>query len=403
MQAPSSPPSAVPQLTTGDLDVDLLMIADKKLKRRTYNRDMMRVYAKERRQEKMILTMQAQQLEAALATVVARVRACGALGWRDIAIALADDQAVKESHNAKLRAQIQKNRARLRSLETWVAANVCGPQACPNPHVSTWRHVSLSSDPVTRLTGQRWITQRLFLQAEAIFHAFPPDAATSSFHDIEVAFDDEVDSGMYTAIQRAQFQLPWTGATPPSSALLFQWCHVHLQALLGLLPPGRSHPRLSTHPSETEVHGHTRMHRARASFGETINLVCGDYVDPVTSHRVVVAQQVLADDCVDTWSCQKNRRVWYSIGQHAKSRGEWTCRMVHWTPHAVTVAGGAVSIDDEARVWHVDLSGETVASKQAAFRRASVEIGASVMEQATAVVRAAAATEHAEDLAADAG
>ncbi|KAF0683401.1 Aste57867_24525 [Aphanomyces stellatus] len=344
---------------------------EKKHKRRIYNRNMMRHYAQERKDEKQWLQAQVQRLETELATERGR----GVLGWKDVSAALRDALADTNADHANLRAAIHRCRVVLDTMRHWVVSNT-GPQACLDPHVTTWRHVSLSANPTARRLGQQWITQRMLVQSDAIFRNFP--APCAPFDDFEIAFSDE--GGEYKSTQRAQFELP------ASTVNVVEACHEHLRHLLCLT-------HLPKSSSELERFKHVRMHRAVATFGETINLVCGDF-HPTPTRWVVVAQQVLTDEHLDDalamWR-QKNRRIWYDVTTDA-SAGALVCRIVHWTPNAVMAGGGAVSFDQEVSNWFVDFTAASptppsTAAKQTFFRQRGAAFGSELHRMAVAHVQ----------------
>ncbi|ETV97648.1 hypothetical protein H310_09539 [Aphanomyces invadans] len=352
----------------GELDPAKLEHVDKKLRRRRYKRDRMREYSKARLDEKQRLVDQCASLEGEVVSLVHTAP----LTWKQIASALRYAHDAEVAKRDVLRLQVNKNSILLRNLQTWVALNP-NPQVSLSSSVSTWRDVSLSSHPTTRLLGQRWITQRMLHQADAMFVTHNVPLCMHGTMD-DVIFDFDGD-GHYITRLRSVFHVPLATNAMATSDSIFRACHRHITAYLML-------PRDAT--MMVEKHEHTNMLRVVTSYGEALNVVLGHF-HPTPTRWVVVGQQISVDDLVDQsqWP-QKDRSFWYDI--------QWcdAHRMAHWRmlqilPQAKTGAG-VVSLEDEGHRWGVDL--DTHDNGRAVFIKTAHEVMAMLTKNALDAVLA---------------
>ncbi|KDO34729.1 hypothetical protein SPRG_00791 [Saprolegnia parasitica CBS 223.65] len=139
-----------------------------KTKLRLYNRFKQREHRSLLRSE----TSQLRRSIAALHAQLGRLQAQSsttALSWQDVAAALRDAAATSLVEQVDLQ-DVQRRRQRfLAAMTQWVALHSVQRGLSTQ---TTWREVSVLSDPLTRLASLDWVSQNLYHNTDAVFATF---------------------------------------------------------------------------------------------------------------------------------------------------------------------------------------------------------------------------------------
>ncbi|KAF0719248.1 Aste57867_1171 [Aphanomyces stellatus] len=343
---------------------------DVKLKKRAYIRHMMRMYRHEAKEELAELTAVVPVLESQLERLHSRKRrrrlipspplddevdSNTILSWKDMALALRDDNHTMAADARFLHTRIDNLKSIFHRMQIWVAVQESIPRA-PPAAASTWRNVTLFGDPSTRFFGKTWIVEQLYHNSDRMFqhHGFPAiaDGIIESI-DVEV-----VDNAAHCVLCR-QFD------ETLSRAAICALYRTHLCAML-MVDGLRAVRRTNVH---TEVAGNTILHRMTTHHGETIHLLAGEFHDEDRS--VFVAQQVLDDQAMGPAARQRHRTWWTELIR-VPSSDRWKRRILYTFSQSFTADGTFVPLEVEAADWgmevDVDASDEAKARQ---FREAT--------------------------------
>ncbi|CAK4085440.1 unnamed protein product [Aphanomyces euteiches] len=320
------------------IDAEELKKEDEKLKKREYIRNMMRIYRKQDKDGLLYLRNRVKELERQLEqlTVKSKPRDESALPWKDVAHALNDERIQSECQRERLLKEVAKANTLLYDMKRWVAATLT-IQRSPDPRGHTWRNSSLFIQPKSRLLGKKWITEQMYHNADRAFFAydFPPlDVPLNSY---EIQFQN----GAYDIIMRQQCILD----LPPKLVLaLFRdyYCDI---TTVNWFDPVQSN-------TKAEVTDQTTLHQLEVAHKnhEYVNILVGEFQD----QNLIVAQQIIDDEAVSMNVPQRNRKFWMQLVPLPS--GQIVQRMLYVKSQLFTRSGGYVPLEDEARLWSIDLS-----------------------------------------------
>ncbi|KAF0700857.1 Aste57867_8656 [Aphanomyces stellatus] len=357
-------------------DTDAAAEADKKLqkrlKRRGYIRKMMRQYREKEKLELAFLQTQKAELEQEMKQLL-KSRAAGTplpvrraassgsiLSWKEVAIALEDARSLSTKDHANMMLEAEEAEELVRDMTKWVAMHRCIP-SMPSPSRTSWRDVSLFTNPRSRALGKDWISQQMYCNATDMFraHGFPALETHVPFQEAFVTFEDDV----ATYVRRSQFV---TDPRLPIDLLLSMFQN-YLCDVMRLGGDGCNTIR--------ERSGMTTLHQMVTHRDEAINLLCGRFSDP--SRGMVVVQQIQDDEAWVHDHIQRNRVIWFEINR--TTDGRLVSRMLH------VISGKAVMWGQEAAEWGMDLSMyATDDMKEAKFRDGRVAHGETVYHESRA-------------------
>ncbi|RHZ31099.1 hypothetical protein DYB37_010245 [Aphanomyces astaci] len=252
-------------------------LMERKIKRRTYMRNIMRQYKKDRKMEVVYLRSLQEMLEAELQYLAARHSTSTSstleLSWKEVARAFKDERHQAVVEQAEVKAVVLEYQSLARDMQHWVTAQIA--------------------------LGKEWITQRMYHNLEQVFkdHHMPP-AHASNPESFEFAMSS--DNTTLDFLHRLQFVSYY-----PPSIIVSTFRHM----LCSVLLVDRHDPAL--HVSRHEVDNSTSMHTVTTSQGERINLLTREFHD---HDRVVfVAQQIHDDENHPTTCPQRHRSLWVEM------------------------------------------------------------------------------------------
>ncbi|CAK4085451.1 unnamed protein product [Aphanomyces euteiches] len=177
-------------------------------------------------------------------------------------------------------------------MKAWVAATVVDTQPL-DAEITTWRHVTLLSDPEARRLGKEWITKRLFQR-----HGFSGwNDSSTGLRELDVRF---LDSGcVYT--YRGTEIVP--SSLEETKAIFRKDC---LGSILAI-PTGSSRGTLR------ETDGNTMLHVATSRGLEVVNILSGEFNQ--ADRCTFVFAQIQCDDNLGTMARQRSLVLWFDLLQ----------------------------------------------------------------------------------------
>ncbi|KAF0719749.1 Aste57867_821 [Aphanomyces stellatus] len=362
----------------------LLQEMDRKMKRRTYMRNMMRHYHKERKMEVVYLKNLQDELERDLKQLCSKVRdenrslSTTTLSWKDVAQALRDDHSRAVSDQEDLKTDVVEIQALARDMQRWVALQTAVP-AFPNSDLPTWRHVSLLSHPRSRALGKEWITQHMYHNTDRMFQQYglpPPGAAHIEFFEfiMDHPSSARAPEDGFEYIHRHQFL-----SKMPPDVILATYRH----RLCALLLVDRHEARPSLQDTlRCEVDGPVAMHQLVTSQSEQINLLSGEFHEATRS--VFVAQQIQDDESMGDARRrhpQRNRSLWVEVRPQAD--GGAVVRVVYLYSQLFHGNKTPCALVDEGKYWDFDAT----ASPPARFRQHAAATASTFLPMAQGRVR----------------
>ncbi|CAK4705776.1 unnamed protein product [Aphanomyces euteiches] len=232
------------------------------------------------------------------------------LSWRDVAQALETASESTNAEHRRLKSQASTLLNLMRQMKAWVAATVVDTQPL-DAEITTWRHVTLLSDPEARRLGKEWITKRLFLQTDSMFqrHGFSGwNDSSTGLRELDVRF---LDSGcVYT--YRGTEIVP--SSLEETKAIFRKDC---LGSILAI-PTGSSrgvckfphefHGLIAT-KTLRETDGNTMLHVATSRGLEVVNILSGEFNQ--ADRCTFVFAQIQCDDNLGTMARQRSLVLWY--------------------------------------------------------------------------------------------
>ncbi|KAF0700837.1 Aste57867_8636 [Aphanomyces stellatus] len=302
--------------------------------------------------EHLFLLKKIQELDSVLAPLLERVRAQEVrakkrrymLPWKEIAGVLKEERHLATSQWKALKTQVTEYESLALEMRKWVIAN-CAIETPLNSRTSTWRECSLLANPRSRQLGKEWILKQMYHNADRVFmeHGFP---AIDSPNELDGEFSMEfTDAGFHTVYRG---QVEQNKSLEAAVAHTFATMHT-----LRLVIPGYSDsmPMLL---NETEGTTRHYVFAVPPPVNEFVNVLAGEF--RTEKRCLVVVQQIQDDEMYDAGTYrQRNRTLWVDI--HALSSGRSKIRVAAFCSHGSTKAAGMVPMEEDARVYGIDLSG----------------------------------------------
>ncbi|KAF0700855.1 Aste57867_8654 [Aphanomyces stellatus] len=348
---------------------------EKRLKRRGYIRKMMQQYRQKEKLELVFLRTQAEQLETEVKGLldrgfkISRYEANEMLSWKEVATALLTEKRLAVSQQRALAEQVEEVEELAREMHKWVALHKSipiSPRGCGTwTDLSSWRHVTLFSNPRSRELGKEWITRHMFTNTEAMMraHGFP-SLDVPFFEDTDVHFT--ADDGHYVLVRRSQYEIT-TRLPPALQCLVFRNHICDALVINGLETP----EAIATTVKETTRT--TTLHQMINMRDEAVNLLCGQFQDGDHRH-VVVAQQIQDDELWSHDQPQRNRMMWFERTTLPGSTRS-VVRMLYIMHQAKLPRGGYEPLDEDAREWGGDLRGLSLPMQEVKSREGSIMHG----------------------------
>ncbi|CAK4617200.1 hypothetical protein LEN26_001249 [Aphanomyces euteiches] len=316
-----------------------------KLKRRQYFREKQREHRSRERFEEQFLSKRLAELEEILRQTRTKLpqlpqrTSDGMLSWEDVAIALRDERDDSISLNRMLKVQSFAGKKLVEDMQRWIA--LANARPTHTPLRSSWRNVTLFSNPESRALGKEWITKQLYHNTDSIFerhgHVYPRIDSSSRFLDVDIEFSE----GCYYFV----FCYQYVHAQPPAAI-----CERYKQNLCAMLMSDGLDPVLSS--TLKELSGATAQHQYASKKGEAINLVYGEFHSE--DHSVLVAQGIHDDECWRTDMKQRDISWWCHVQPTAEHGGTLVKSVLRFSQ--CFTRDGFMSLDEEATAYGLDLS-----------------------------------------------
>ncbi|OQS01002.1 hypothetical protein ACHHYP_02021 [Achlya hypogyna] len=328
--------------------------AERKRRKRIYNRHKQQIYRQNALSEINSLQQLVPELEAQLTALLKLRPSTSCLPWREVATALAAGKSESDEIHEKLVAKKNSNQVLLEAMVAWVAAQqgLQAPARCP---VQKWRHISLPVASDARKLGLDWISRQMLYNTERILSLYMlPQAAAicGAFH-----LEDLGDNCMqYTLVDQVVHAAPLENHSRYVRARLANWLQGNLftkHDTLELLDPHlvqEVDPRMMY----IQSHGISKESHYYVLFREWH--VSGDRV-------VFVGQNIHTDEALPVQTLTCNRTFWVVLDRLPS--GATIQRMVLQRSQHFT-STGFVPLEEEARLWGLDLSDCTNSFDQAA-------------------------------------
>ncbi|KAF0719748.1 Aste57867_820 [Aphanomyces stellatus] len=348
---------------------------EKKLRRRAYMRNMMKIYRDEFKMEMAYLRSKESELEGQLRNILDARRALpdptasstNQLPWKEIALALKSEKGQTIDQLKELKGHVDEYHGVIRDMERWVATQLSIPRSpCEVNHTRTWRHTTLLAHPTSRELGKAWITEQMYHNTDRMLqqYQFRNVDAPHELYDIDVVANS--DSGAYEYIHRRQFDIDL-----PASLLMTMYRDI----ICSLLVIDHQRPVHTRGPPEES--GHTRLH-CMSTAHETVRLLTGEFHEARRS--VFVAQQIQTDELDTPWTggVQRNRSIWTEV--HSISPTKSRLRTLYFYSQLVAPDGQPLPFEYEARSWDFDPSdADDEVRLRAKFRNHLIHASASLL------------------------
>ncbi|KAF0719753.1 Aste57867_825 [Aphanomyces stellatus] len=341
---------------------------DEKLKRRKYMREMMRSYRKEHRNEVRFLEHHVRHLEEEMEKFMQKARKCkverrdtqgeedGFMQWRDVAQGLREASEKSQADNNSLMRRAADSSSIVRDMQRWVASTL-EIQRSPNAKCLTWRNVSLLSNPLSRRLGKEWITQQMYHNTDRMFveYGFPDIRDDHAIYDLNLEFT----STCYQGVFRRQVT---------ENIAFNAICAMYRQDLCTLFCLDGF--RIVDTRMVTEVTPNTSLHQIVNKNNEWISLLCGEFHE--RDRSIFVVQQIQDDEKHgDEQRHQRNRMIWTEIRQ--LPGGAIKRRVLYLISQSFT-STGYVSLDDDSKLWGIDLRQYPEHEKERRFRQYGIQV-----------------------------
>ncbi|KAF0700842.1 Aste57867_8641 [Aphanomyces stellatus] len=326
--------------TSEDLDLELLIAANKKLKKEDHARRMVQ-FRQNKKVQVEVLQKTIAKLQSIKKSLVQDQEERQGLPWSEVARALLEVQKVAESNQVTLRSRLQQHEALVKEMYQWVSAYTA-IQKSPNPPCHTWRNVSLLSNPTSRRLGKDWILKQMHHNTDRMFQQHGFKYIADDFvvdRDMRISFTD----GEFTVCYRAIVDVPDTlnvAVAHINNTLLPLRCYIvdfspDIPLILNDVSEGCKQFVLTT------------------PMGEYVNVLVGEFYN--TNRCTLVLQQIQNDETFEDFKSyrQRNRTEWLDL--HQMPNGRTVFRMVAFYSQSYTQECGSISFLDDARNLGIDL------------------------------------------------
>ncbi|KAH9194660.1 hypothetical protein AeNC1_003358 [Aphanomyces euteiches] len=329
---------------------------EKKLRRRVYMRNMMKIYRDEFKKEMAYLREKEQQLEVQVQHLL-QTRclggdddSSGALPWREVSQALKEEHDEAKAKREKLLTQVMTHRRVVDNMERWVAAQMTIPVS-PTTPTSTWRNTTLLGDPTSRQLGKQWIMEQMFHNTDRVFqmYQFP---AMDRAHDLYGLEAVPTPNGGFQYIHRRQFDLGH-----PLDMLL----QLYKDTVYRFMTPDAVyHNNVAAEESND-----TTLRTLHNSNGEVMHLLTRAFSSGQRS--VFVGQEILDDDLLPiTKPKQRSRMIWFDIVPLSPTKCRLRCLYIY--SNFFDNKGESLPFEEEAKGWNFDPSLHPPESLEDRFR-----------------------------------
>ncbi|KAF0689667.1 Aste57867_18904 [Aphanomyces stellatus] len=272
------------------------------------------------------------------------------LSWDDVACALREDVASEEFTNAILQAQVRSQEHLVQTMRTWVQRCLVIPGA-------TWRNVTLLADVTARKHGFDWITLNLHHNTDFVFdrYQFPSIASGESIQD---AFADARNPDCLEYVWRFQAEI---------AAPFDRVCrHINLGFFDTMLMHGpKVHAPLAVDTQVLRSLGGSIRYSNSTAANEQLNHLFRIFRSNVRC--VLVAQNIHDDELLKDPKHRpaSNRVSWMVVDKLSPTRT--SLRYLMMASQGFSADGALISLDDEAKIFGIDLSAYTEDTKLPVF------------------------------------
>ncbi|OQR90986.1 transmembrane protein [Thraustotheca clavata] len=317
---------------------------ERKRRKRLYNRKKQQLYRQNAIDEIKCLQEEAYRLEISLREALRNHCPPTCLPWRDVAIALADEQQLSQAKQQTLQEKKEKNEKLLASMVAWVNLQRGLGQSVPYP-THSWRNVTLMASPDTRKHGFDWISQQVLYNTDRMLYKFKFDTNATKARE-EFIVDSESENCLeYIWIYHKAFKNTMSAHCDYVRTRLTRWLGGGLWSQNGCLQlldtklVGEIDPKMMY----IQSNGYSKASSHYMLYRECT----------VSKDRVVFVGQNFHDDELfptPSWMC--NRTFWVvldRIDENTILQRMILQRSQHFTKD------GFVSLEEEAKLWGYNL------------------------------------------------
>ncbi|KAG9415077.1 hypothetical protein AC1031_008505 [Aphanomyces cochlioides] len=148
--------------------VNVMTSSDEKTTRAflQHERQRHQIYRRTKKRERAELRATVAQLDDELKALTSNKSRDLLLSWKEVALAVQESNENAQSERQALKAQVARLRKVVQAMKGWVTAAVVDTMSL-DAMIPTWRNVTLLADPVSRILGKKWITERMFHHTDA--------------------------------------------------------------------------------------------------------------------------------------------------------------------------------------------------------------------------------------------
>ncbi|KAH9118943.1 hypothetical protein LEN26_011871 [Aphanomyces euteiches] len=315
--------------------------------RKSYYREMDKMYREERKLVKTYYVNKAQELEEILRALQAK-RQGTALPWKVVAEAMKDGLDSAERERQDLRHKLLMSLSKIQHV--YFRHSI-------DDNVSTWRDTTLTVNPDARRLGMEWISKKMFHNVDRIFHqyGFPPRESSDPFTTIDMNLYEDRRYEVVMAVQS-------TLEMPPTDAFVSLCCDRILTFMLIFFASEISKNTIKeAHDGKYFLH---QMLTSMGNFDVFMNVMTTAFREK--DRYLVVAQNIQEDETVKSSGPRTHRTFWMDMNRLAN--GSWNCRVLQ-----VLSTEGSCSWEDKAKHWGFSLADAPNASHQALFKRRLIQ------------------------------
>ncbi|KAH9096588.1 hypothetical protein Ae201684P_013254 [Aphanomyces euteiches] len=309
-----------------------MLTADKAAKRREYFRDKQRKVPRAERARCAISSWQNTEVDPERT-----------LSWSSIASVFRAEVHRSNTEQESLVQETNERAALALAMQRFVALNL---QSSPERPMRNWSCATLLEQPQARKLGKEWLTQQLYHNLETSFQMFSCCGPEEEIYGLDV----DVSSEGFTCVE--MMQQIWRG-TKDSCWHFFQ---NHYVDLLFLDPSSVS----------VECTENTKLYRKVTDDGNFFNIFQGNFVE--ANRLVVVLRQIENDEAFNSERYRQHHSMTW-IDVRPLSETHVVIRAIIQYSQFYRKGQGFVSLDEQAKIWKIDLTGVSEKRKRDYLRK----------------------------------
>ncbi|KAF0689675.1 Aste57867_18912 [Aphanomyces stellatus] len=342
--------------------VEIDAAADELMKKRMRQNVKMQRYRKRLVERADILRAEVAHLEADIDAYVVhqqeRLRAAPkALPWKEVARAMQEDLDLTKKDNLALRRLCDSQAAISLAMKRWVASSVSLLTSPSGNTVLSWRHVTIGTDPASRVRAFDWITRHLYHNTDYMLQQYLFPSASSS----EIVNDYIVDVSNAHGLQyirRHQISVPYSLEAVRDYFARPYCAHMGGSAF----PPSNLANSAAVIAADDQMLRYydgklEYAHCSKAGGRALVHTLVREFNDP--NRAVFVMQNVHDDALLPNDAIQRNRMRWVVLERI--SPNETKIRMLAIMSRRFS-KHGFVPLVEEALEWGLDVRASMVDS-----------------------------------------